>query len=58
VLDWLLPLWGARGSEFESRRPDQRNKQKAQSSDWAFCFYLSGFVLLVENKVDVSIAGF
>ncbi|MEY3476117.1 MAG: hypothetical protein RLY65_517, partial [Pseudomonadota bacterium] len=30
--------WGARGREFESRRPDHVTNKKGQSSDWPFLF--------------------
>ena len=40
LLEVQLPIWGARGSEFESRRPDQDYKRVSGSSPealFSFC---------------------
>lgn len=42
LLDMYLPLWGARGSVFESHRPDQLNQRvmnEQASSKLAFLFF-------------------
>jgi len=35
-MEFTLPLWGARGSEFESRHPDQRNQRVSSHKELAF----------------------
>ena len=37
--DALLPSWGARGREFESRRPDQENQRVRPIFGLAFFVY-------------------
>ncbi len=49
--------WGARGREFESRRPDQSNQTKRSLFGVAFLFYYPHFLIpkhLVETCIEHS----